>query len=501
MLVVVLRATTRSFALALGVCALVPAGALGAQVGIRNGLTYQAAPGERNEVIIQRPTAKQFRLRDGGANITLVGAAASRRCRSESSSEVRCTVRSASETRVDLGDGDDRLRAKSDVGRFASRSGGLLFAYGGAGNDRLKASGRGEVTLGGGTGEDRLRGGDGNDFLAGGPGTDVLAGGKGMDIASFEGGDGTTAPRGPVVVTLDGRANDGVPGENDLVGADIEGVDGPSSGRMPDPLLAGNRITGNDATNTLYGSGTLSGLGGPDDLNGSDSADRLLGGTGNDVLQSSGGHDTFVGGEGDDRVYAVDLGPPPEEVVPVAIVPEADETSCGAGYDIAFLDSSDPRPADCELTALVTDDPAYETKFFGPRDVDTHAATIEGTAAADRISGSHFNDRVRGLAGDDRINGGRGTEDFGDDRLDGGPGDDRLTGGEGYDTLTGRSGRDRLTGGPGRDRLSGGAGRDRLDVRDGERDTVRCGSERDRVIADSLDRVARDCEKVSRAQP
>ena len=63
---------------------------------------------------------------------------------------------------------------------------------------------------------------------------------------------------------------------------------------------------------------------------------------------------------------------------------------------------------------------------------------------------------------------------------------------DGYDTVTG---------GPGRDRLSGGPGRDRLKARDGRRDSVRCGSGRDRVIADQLDRVAADCERVSRAKP
>jgi hypothetical protein len=35
-------------------------------------------------------------------------------------------------------------------------------------------------------------------------------------------------------------------------------------------------------------------------------------------------------------------------------------------------------------------------------------------------------------------------------------------------------------------------------VRDGERDVVQCGSERDTVLADRKDVVARDCERVSR---
>ena len=35
-------------------------------------------------------------------------------------------------------------------------------------------------------------------------------------------------------------------------------------------------------------------------------------------------------------------------------------------------------------------------------------------------------------------------------------------------------------------------------VLDGERDVVQCGSERDTVLADRRDVVARDCERVSR---
>jgi hypothetical protein len=35
-------------------------------------------------------------------------------------------------------------------------------------------------------------------------------------------------------------------------------------------------------------------------------------------------------------------------------------------------------------------------------------------------------------------------------------------------------------------------------ARDGEADVISCGSERDTVVADRLDRVDRDCERVLR---
>ena len=75
-------------------------------------------------------------------------------------------------------------------------------------------------------------------------------------------------------------------------------------------------------------------------------------------------------------------------------------------------------------------------------------------------------------------------------------GRDRLAGRGGDDCLAGQAGADRLIGGRGSDDLTGGNGADRIRARDGERDTVKCGRGRDRVIADRRDRVRGDCERV-----
>jgi hypothetical protein len=90
----------------------------------------------------------------------------------------------------------------------------------------------------------------------------------------------------------------------------------------------------------------------------------------------------------------------------------------------------------------------------------------------------------------------------------GGPGPDRLLGtnrgdllqgNAGNDRLTGRGGPDLLVGGTGRDRLVGGPGADSLAAEvDLARDSVSCGAARDVVTAEPVDRVARDCETVSR---
>ncbi len=82
--------------------------------------------------------------------------------------------------------------------------------------------------------------------------------------------------------------------------------------------------------------------------------------------------------------------------------------------------------------------------------------------------------------------------------LRGTPYRDRLYGRGGRDTIYGLAGNDLLVGGAQVDSISGGAGDDVIRARDGERDTVICGAGRDTVIADPVDRIARDCEAVAR---
>ena len=92
--------------------------------------------------------------------------------------------------------------------------------------------------------------------------------------------------------------------------------------------------------------------------------------------------------------------------------------------------------------------------------------TRRGTAKADVLRGTPYADVLHGLGGPDR--------------------------------LFGLGGADTLVGGLGADILSGGDGNDTISARDGIRDTVSCGRGRDVVVADRLDRVARDCETVRR---
>ena len=86
----------------------------------------------------------------------------------------------------------------------------------------------------------------------------------------------------------------------------------------------------------------------------------------------------------------------------------------------------------------------------------------------------------------------------GPDRLNGTTRADALYGLAGNDRLEGRGANDLLDGGAGRDRISGGAGADRIAANDGFPDRIFCNSARDVVDADRTDRVAADCETVSR---
>jgi hypothetical protein len=86
----------------------------------------------------------------------------------------------------------------------------------------------------------------------------------------------------------------------------------------------------------------------------------------------------------------------------------------------------------------------------------------------------------------------------GRDNLRGTYRDETICGLRGPDRLYGKGGGDVLVGGLGIDLFYGGAGDDRILARDGQRDTINCGPGYDTVIADTIDHVAKSCEKVQR---
>ena len=112
------------------------------------------------------------------------------------------------------------------------------------------------------------------------------------------------------------------------------------------------------------------------------------------------------------------------------------------------------------------------------------ANPLSGSVRAESLRGSRAGDRIRGGLGDDAISGGDG-----DDCLIGELGDDRLKGGAGADSLLG---------GKHRDSFSGGSGDDVIEARDRVRERVVCGAGEDSALVDPDERVAADCERVTR---
>ena len=201
--------------------------------------------------------------------------------------------------------------------------------------------------------------------------------------------------------------------------------------------------SGDDVICALGGDDVVRGRGGDDVLFGSFGDDVLEGGPGRDELTGHWGADRLNGGGGDDRLHGGG-GP--------------DVFSGGSGMDIV----------------------EYVTRT-GP----VHVSIGIG-GADDGWVGEH--DRVRGDV----------------ERVGGGAGADRLVGNGKRNRLYGRGGNDLLKGGKGDDKLWGGRDADRLDGRDkgAFEDALDCGPGRpDVALANAGDRVAGNCEDVTRPKP
>jgi len=139
--------------------------------------------------------------------------------------------------------------------------------------------------------------------------------------------------------------------------------------------------------------------------------------------------------------------------------------------------------------------------------------TLRGTNEGDTLIGKGGDDILLALAGRDTLLGGPGkdvllggslAEPFGGKKtLVGGDGNDTLLGGFGSDTMVAGDGNDFMNGGEfeppvAKDTISGGDGNDVIDVinKPAGKDVVTCAGGFDRVLADSADVVAPNCERV-----
>ena len=174
-------------------------------------------------------------------------------------------------------------------------------------NDNVKAD---IENLKAGSGDDTITGNALSNVITGGPGNDVLNGGAGDDVfpqgAAADGNDTISGGAGVDKVDYSGRSAD--------ITATLDGAT--ASGD-----LAANEadILGSDVENLEGGSGN-------DILTGNASANELVGNAGDDTLSGLGGDDTIEGGAGDDDI------------------------SCGAGFDVTVgRVGTDTVDADCEI--------------------------------------------------------------------------------------------------------------------------------------------------------
>jgi Ca2+-binding RTX toxin-like protein len=208
-------------------------------------------------------------------------------------------------------------------------------------------------------------------------------------------------------------------------------------------------------------------FGKPATIVGTNGNDRITGTTNKDVIVAKDGNDTIQSKSNDDRVCLGDGN---------------DFAGTSRGFD--KIDGGDGEDEIHGGGFRGRPDPGDGDLIIGGPDDDF----LDGTRG-------ELKDKIRAGPGDDFLQGG--------EFADGGDGNDRIFAESGNDMLLGGAGNDRLFGHFGQDKVSAGAGNDFVDgvaFEEGvaQKDTIYCGAGFDTVIADRLDSVFSDCEKVTR---
>jgi Ca2+-binding RTX toxin-like protein len=326
--------------------------------------------------------------------------------------------------------------------------------------------GPGDQTLIGGDGECTLKGGPGDDVLSSGTSDDVLRGGAGFDTVNYE------SHTHGIRVSLDGMPNDGVPGEHDNVGTDVEAVVGGQGN---------DRIVGNGKVNRLsgyLGNDVLNGGGGNDRLDGGgaptfppgqpDGSDVLIGGPGNDTVVEDGkigGLRLSIDGVANDQVtgdpsQGVDnihtdvenvIGGPFDDVI--TGIAAANRLEGLGGSDVLIGNGGNDVLVPGRGDDTVLGGPGLDTVSFAGAKAGVTANLGNGFAHGEGSDTFQAVERLVGAAEDDHFTGSQEAN-----LLRGGAGDDVLRGEGGNDTLEGDAGNDALFGGSGVDRCVQGPG-------------------------------------------
>lgn len=396
-----------------------------------------------------------------------------------SGTTVTCTDAATNTVVINGGAGNDGLT--STTTGFAT---GISRLNGDAGNDVLTRNSFSfsGVQLNGGAGDDVLNagtgalrggdtGGDGNDtfngsaqnedFFTAENGSDTYNGGTRVatpselvdrpetyqrfaaeDVVSY------SARTSPVAVSLDAVANDGLSGEADNIGADIESVSG---GTANDTLSAGAASIG---------------------LFGGDGDDGLLGGPSDDDLNGGEGTDVIAGGAGDDALRDGDqffLDPIISPGDPAAPVPGNDRLDGGAGNDSLSSD----RGADDLAGGAGTDSARFFRSIPQASTVTTPIQPAAFTITVDNVA----NDGVTGAAEGDNVH-----TDI--EEIFTGDGADTVTGSPGPEEIFTGDGNDTITPGAGSDLVRAGFGNDAINALDSTTDRIDCGRDSDTATVD-----------------
>jgi hypothetical protein len=308
------------------------------------GITYEAAPGERNQLELVHDADGTVRVTDVGAIIQ-----AGRGCSSIDAHTAVCSPEAPGGSLVNA---EVRL---ADMDDDVASSGLVLVADGGTGDDRLEANGLHVATLNGGGGHDVLLGGAGHDALIDGdaPGAadaDVMDGREGSAIVSY------ANRTGAVHVDLADPRPDGERGEGDVLRSIDHVVGGLGDDDLrgtaaPETFFSGaghDRVYGRGGNDFAYGShgdDVVSGGSGDDRLDGGQGDDRLFGGDGHDGLQGRRGDNRLHGGDGNDGL-------------------EHGMAFCGSGRDRVWPSKHrDHLRPDCELAIFVLDGATTDRTF------------------------------------------------------------------------------------------------------------------------------------------
>lgn len=280
-------------------------------------IAFTAGPGEKNSITVTLQTVgpDKGKILVGDYNPMTIAPGSNCQLAPNKTDIAYCQAPTTATVRATLADGDDR---------YGSDLQGPSIVDGGDGNDNLH----------GGDSDDQLSGGPGDDSFfpdihdplkpESNNGRDVVSGGDGNDSVSY------ISHAAPLNVSLNDVADDGIPGEGDNVGSDVEKVSGTDAG--PNTLTgsaAKNWLSGGEQADVIIGGDGddfLPHSGGDDRMEGGPGADSVEGGAGNDRLDGGPGVDQVIGGDGNDHLNIRD-GEPFDHTV-----------SCGPGTDTVLAD-------------------------------------------------------------------------------------------------------------------------------------------------------------------